>query len=109
MVRWEPAALLRVDLRIRSLSLLCYAARKTSGALPFARRRKANPSLVGDGARERPVDIPKGSCSARLSDAKAAAREACEEGGVTGTLRSRPVGKYTQRKSEGHHGLPARR
>ena len=42
--------------------------------------------------------IPKGWPSKKLSDPKAAAREASEEAGVTGKVDRKPVGTYTYRK-----------
>ena len=42
--------------------------------------------------------IPKGWPSKKLSDPKAAAREASEEAGVTGEVDRKPVGTYTYRK-----------
>lgn len=44
--------------------------------------------------------IPKGWPSKRLSDREAAAREARQEAGVTGTIKSKPVGTYRYRKVE---------
>ena len=45
-----------------------------------------------------PATIPKGWRSKKLSDPKAAAREASEEAGVTGKVDRKPVGTYTYRK-----------
>jgi 8-oxo-dGTP pyrophosphatase MutT (NUDIX family) len=42
--------------------------------------------------------IPKGWRSKKLSDPKAAAREASQEAGVTGKIDRKPVGTYTYRK-----------
>lgn len=42
--------------------------------------------------------IPKGWPSKRLSDRDAAAREARQEAGVTGSMKSRPIGTYRYRK-----------
>lgn len=44
--------------------------------------------------------IPKGWTSKRMSDSKAAAREARQEGGVTGKITSKPIGGYRYRKVE---------
>lgn len=44
--------------------------------------------------------IPKGWTSKRLTDSKAAAREARQEGGVTGKISSKPIGSYRYRKIE---------
>ena len=44
--------------------------------------------------------IPKGWPSKRLSDREAAAREARQEAGVVGTMKSRPIGTYRYRKVE---------
>ena len=48
--------------------------------------------------------IPKGSRSRRLTDDKAAAREALEEGGVTGKSKSKPVGAYRHLRTNGGKG-----
>ncbi|MEQ1670846.1 MAG: NUDIX hydrolase [Hyphomicrobium sp.] len=45
--------------------------------------------------------IPKGWTSKRLTDRKAAAREALQEAGVTGKIASKPLGGYRYRKIEG--------
>lgn len=42
--------------------------------------------------------IPKGWPSKRLSDRDAAAREARQEAGVIGSMKSRPIGTYRYRK-----------
>jgi 8-oxo-dGTP pyrophosphatase MutT (NUDIX family) len=42
--------------------------------------------------------IPKGWPAKRLSDAKAAAREARQEAGVSGKMNNRPIGDYRYRK-----------
>lgn len=42
--------------------------------------------------------IPKGWPSKRMSDRDAAAREARQEAGVTGTIKTRPIGTYRYRK-----------
>jgi len=42
--------------------------------------------------------IPKGWPSKKLSDWKAAAREARQEAGVTGKIERRPIGTYSYRK-----------
>lgn len=44
--------------------------------------------------------IPKGWTSKRLSDSKAAAREARQEGGVSGKITSKPIGEYRYKKIE---------
>lgn len=44
--------------------------------------------------------IPKGWPSRRLKDKDAAAREAREEAGVVGKMKSRPIGAYRYRKVE---------
>ena len=47
--------------------------------------------------------IPKGSRSRKLNDAAAAAREAREEAGVVGQVKSPPVGKYLHQRRDGSH------
>jgi 8-oxo-dGTP pyrophosphatase MutT (NUDIX family) len=44
--------------------------------------------------------IPKGWKAKRLKDHEAAAREAEEEAGVRGKVRSKPIGRYAYRKIE---------
>lgn len=48
--------------------------------------------------------IPKGWTSKRLTDSKAAAREARQEAGVSGKISSKPIGGYRYRKIEGDSG-----
>ena len=43
--------------------------------------------------------IPKGWRAKRLKDHKAAAREAAEEAGVSGKVKSKPIGNYTYPKT----------
>ena len=43
--------------------------------------------------------IPKGWRAKRLKDHEAAAREAAEEAGVSGKVKSKPIGNYTYPKS----------
>jgi 8-oxo-dGTP pyrophosphatase MutT (NUDIX family) len=45
--------------------------------------------------------IPKGWRSRRLKDSAAAAREAKQEGGVTGRITRVPIGQYRYRKRQG--------
>jgi 8-oxo-dGTP pyrophosphatase MutT (NUDIX family) len=45
--------------------------------------------------------IPKGWPSKQLKDHQAAAREAAQEAGVSGTIRARPIGNYTYLKRDG--------
>jgi 8-oxo-dGTP pyrophosphatase MutT (NUDIX family) len=45
--------------------------------------------------------IPKGWRSRRLKDSAAAAREAKQEGGVTGRITPAPIGQYRYRKRQG--------
>jgi 8-oxo-dGTP pyrophosphatase MutT (NUDIX family) len=47
--------------------------------------------------------IPKGGRSRKLDDAAAAAREAREEAGVVGRVKSPPVGKYRHQRRGGSH------
>jgi 8-oxo-dGTP pyrophosphatase MutT (NUDIX family) len=79
------------------------AKKKQVGALPVRRnkRGKAEVLLVTTRGKGGRWIIPKGGRRKRLRDKDAAAREACEEGGVTGHVRSRPVGIYTHRKRNG--------
>jgi 8-oxo-dGTP pyrophosphatase MutT (NUDIX family) len=47
--------------------------------------------------------IPKGDRSPKLNDAAAAAREAREEAGVVGQIKTPSVGKYLHQKRGGSH------
>ena len=52
--------------------------------------------------------IPKGWPAKRLKDHQAAAREAEEEAGVSGKVRSKPIGNYTYPKTDGRSAQPLR-
>jgi 8-oxo-dGTP pyrophosphatase MutT (NUDIX family) len=52
--------------------------------------------------------IPKGWTAKRLKDHKAAAREAKEEAGVSGKVKSKPIGKYTYPKTDHRGARPLR-
>jgi 8-oxo-dGTP pyrophosphatase MutT (NUDIX family) len=45
--------------------------------------------------------IPKGWRAKRMKDHKAAAREAAEEAGVSGKVKSKPIGNYRYPKTDG--------
>ena len=47
--------------------------------------------------------IPKGGRSRKLHDSATAAREAREEAGVVGQVKSQPVGKYVHQKRDSSH------
>jgi 8-oxo-dGTP pyrophosphatase MutT (NUDIX family) len=47
--------------------------------------------------------IPKGGRSRKLPDAATAAREAREEAGVVGEVKSQPIGKYVHQKRDSSH------
>src|SRR4051812_35680001 len=49
--------------------------------------------------------IPKGWKAKRLKDHEAAAREAKEEAGVRGKVKSKPIGTYTYDKAESTRSL----
>lgn len=69
------------------------------GALPLRKSRGSGLEILLVSSREtgRWV-IPKGWPAKRLSDAKAAAREARQEAGVTGKITETPIGRYRYRK-----------
>ncbi len=69
------------------------------GALPIRKLRGGGLEVLLVSSREtgRWV-IPKGWPAKRLSDAKAAAREARQEAGVTGKISELPIGGYRYRK-----------
>jgi 8-oxo-dGTP pyrophosphatase MutT (NUDIX family) len=52
--------------------------------------------------------IPKGWPVKRLKDHQAAAREAEEEAGVSGKVKSKPIGNYTYPKMDGSSPRPLR-
>jgi 8-oxo-dGTP pyrophosphatase MutT (NUDIX family) len=69
------------------------------GALAFRKLRGGGFEILLVSSREtgRWV-IPKGWPAKRLSDAKAAAREARQEAGVSGKIGANPIGSYRYRK-----------
>ncbi|RUO99214.1 NUDIX hydrolase [Hyphomicrobium sp.] len=69
------------------------------GALPIdiASNGEAYVLLVTSRETKRWV-IPKGWPSRKMSDSKAAAREAEQEAGVLGKIERKPIGRYTYRK-----------
>ncbi|MBS0233400.1 MAG: NUDIX hydrolase [Proteobacteria bacterium] len=69
------------------------------GALPIRKLRGGTFEVLLVSSREtgRWV-IPKGWPARRLTDAKAAAREARQEAGVTGKISELPIGRYRYRK-----------
>lgn len=74
---------------------------KQVGALPVRRSHSGDIEVLLVTSRDtgRWI-IPKGWPSSRLSDAKAAAREAKQEGGVVGKISAKPIGAYRYRKLE---------
>lgn len=69
------------------------------GALPFRKLHDGGFEVLLVSSREtRRWVIPKGWPAKRLSDPKAAAREALQEAGVTGKIAARPIGTYRYRK-----------
>jgi 8-oxo-dGTP pyrophosphatase MutT (NUDIX family) len=77
--------------------------KKQIGALPIRRDQwgKAEVLLITTRSKRPRWIIPKGHRSKRLRDKDAAAREAAEEGGVKGRVRSRSIGAFTHRQSKG--------
>lgn len=74
-------------------------------ALPVRKRADGTKEILLITARgKRRWLIPKGSRSRRLTDEKAAAREALEEGGVTGKTKPRPIGAYRHIRTNGGKG-----
>lgn len=69
------------------------------GALPLRKLRGGGFEVLLVSSREtRRWVIPKGWPVKRLSDPKAAAREARQEAGVTGKMNNLPIGSYRYRK-----------
>jgi 8-oxo-dGTP pyrophosphatase MutT (NUDIX family) len=77
--------------------------KKQVGALPVRRTKQGETQilLVTTRGKNRRWILPKGGRSKRLCDKDAAAREAREEGGVVGRIRSQPMGVFTHRKRNG--------
>jgi 8-oxo-dGTP pyrophosphatase MutT (NUDIX family) len=77
--------------------------KKQIGVLPVRqnKRGKAEVLLVTTLGKYPRWIIPKGGRSKRLRDKDAAAREASEEGGVRGRMRSRAIGVFLHRKRNG--------
>jgi 8-oxo-dGTP pyrophosphatase MutT (NUDIX family) len=72
------------------------AERHQVAALPFRRRADGNVEVLLVTSREAGrFVLPKGWPMKRLSDPKAAAREAYEEAGVVGKVRRKPIGDYS--------------
>jgi 8-oxo-dGTP pyrophosphatase MutT (NUDIX family) len=72
-------------------------------ALPIRTRNGEVQVLLVTTRGSRRWIIPKGSRSSKLNDAAAAAREAREEAGVVGKVKSPPIGKYLHHKRDGCH------
>lgn len=71
------------------------------GALPIRKRNKQALEVLLVTSREtRRWVIPKGWPSKRMSDRKAALREAEEEAGVSGPIAKKPLGRYTYFKRD---------
>ncbi len=69
------------------------------GALPLRKLDGGGLEVLLVSSREtRRWVIPKGWPAKRLSDPKAAAREAREEAGISGKMGNRPIGSYRSRK-----------
>ncbi|HEX2840462.1 NUDIX hydrolase [Hyphomicrobium sp.] len=76
--------------------------RKQVGALPIRPTNEGRLEVLLVSSREtRRWVIPKGWPSKKLADHKAAAREANEEAGVTGTISPHCIGSYVYRKTTG--------
>lgn len=75
---------------------------KQVAALPLRRTKDGGIEVLLVTSREtgRWV-IPKGWASKRMKDHNAAAREALQEAGVAGKIKSKPIGNYRYRKVEG--------
>jgi 8-oxo-dGTP pyrophosphatase MutT (NUDIX family) len=83
--------------------------RQQVGALCVRRAEDGSPQilLITSRGSGRWV-IPKGWPTKSLKDHQAAAREAEEEAGVSGKVRSKPIGNYTYPKLEGRRARALR-
>ncbi len=70
-------------------------------ALPIRRKKGADQVLMVTSSNREWI-LPKGRRSARLTDAEAAAREAREEAGVSGTINPHALGSYLHRQANGN-------
>src|SRR5262249_12444208 len=70
-------------------------------ALPIRRKNGTHEVLMVTSSNREWI-LPKGRRSARLTDAEAAAREALEEAGVSGTIDPRALGTYLHRQADGN-------
>jgi 8-oxo-dGTP pyrophosphatase MutT (NUDIX family) len=74
---------------------------KQVGALPVRRRKNGKWEILLVTTSSGRWIVPKGCRSKRLKDHHAAAREAEEEGGVSGKIEPRALGKFTHCKRNG--------
>ena len=84
------------------------AARQVQyGALPYRHTEAGGVDilLVPSRGRRRWI-LPKGAPVEGLAPAEAAAREAFEEAGVRGTVRSEPIGRFTYERRGDEDGRP---
>jgi 8-oxo-dGTP pyrophosphatase MutT (NUDIX family) len=70
-------------------------------AMPV-RRKKGTHQVLMVTSSNREWILPKGNRSTRLTDAEAAAREALEEAGVSGTINTEALGSYLHRQANGN-------
>jgi 8-oxo-dGTP pyrophosphatase MutT (NUDIX family) len=69
-----------------------------SGVIPFRLQRDKLQILLITSRRKKRWVIPKGIIEGGLSPEESASKEAYEEAGITGTVRSRMVGQYQYKK-----------
>ncbi len=74
---------------------------RQSGALPVRREGAGVQVLLVTSRKGKRWVIPKGVVEPGLTPPESAAKEAWEEAGVRGRLRSEPLGSYRYRKWEG--------
>ena len=83
----------------RKQSLRTPKVRLQYGALPYRKSKAGGVEVLLVTSREtKRWIIPKGWPITGLSPSKAAAREAYEEAGVRGTIRTKPIGRYAYSK-----------
>lgn len=70
-------------------------------ALPIRRKDGSHQVLMVTSSNREWI-LPKGRRNPRLTDAEAAAREALEEAGVSGTINPQALGTYVHRQANGN-------
>jgi len=101
MVRDLDTALLAAALAAGFGAESSMSKQKQVGALPLRRKKNGKWEILLVTTSSGRWIVPKGCRSKRLKDHHAAAREAEEEGGVSGKIEPRALGKFTHCKRNG--------